>query len=174
MGRLSICLRSAALLGILVAPTALAARPLVGPEGQERPPKLVARAKGTLVHAVPYPHGGEGRGVSDAPGGILLLHTRAETGEMKQLLASGTFAYPTRRQSWSHSRIVGIAADDERVYVLVWATRGYDRVPPPEQMPGERATYTLNVFRLADGELVHRGTPDNMNSKPAQAGAPPA
>ena len=172
MGRLSIPRRSAALLGVLFASTALAARPLVSPEGQERPPKLVAKAKGTLIHAVPYPHG-QGRGLPDAPGGILLLHTRAETGEMKQLLASGTFAYPTRRQSWSHSRIVGIAADDERVYVLVWATRGYDRVPPPEQMPRERATYTLIVFRLADGELVYRGPPDNVNSKP-QAGTPPA
>ena len=174
MGRLSISLRLAALLGVLVASTALAARPLGSPDGQERPPKLVAKAKGTLIHAVPYPHGVELRGVSDAPGGILLLHTRTESGEMKQLLATGTFTYPTRRQSWSHSRIVGIAADDERLYVLVWATRGYDRVPPPEQMAGERATYTLSVFRLADGELVHRGTPDTLNSKPVQPGAPPA
>ena len=174
MGRLSIPRPLAALLGVLITSTALAARPLMGPEGQERPPKLVAKAKGTLIHAVPYSHAGELRGLSDAPGGILLLHTRTESGEMKPLLASGTFVYSTRRQSWSHSRIVGIAADDERAYVLVWATRGYDRVPPPEQMAGERATYTLSVFRLSDGELVHRGTPDNPNSKPVQAGAAPA
>ena len=170
MGRLSISRLSAALLGVLVASTALAARPLMSPEGQERPPKLVAKAKGTLVHAVPYSHARELRGLSDAPAGFLLLHTRTESGEMKQLLASGTSVYSTRRQSWSHSRIVGIAADDERVYVLVWAIRGWDQVPPPEQMPGERATYTLSVFRLADGELVHSAPPGDVNSKPAPAG----
>jgi hypothetical protein len=41
-------------------------------------------------------------------------------------------------------------------------------------MPGEGAAYTLSVFRLADGEFVQRSAPDNLNSKPAQAGALPA
>ena len=73
-----------------------------------------------------------------------------------------------------HSRIVGVAADKERLYVAVWHAKGRGVSPafllPPEKRPKTQRHYDkqleLRMFALADGKLLKRaavpGAPDKV------------
>lgn len=103
---------------------------------------------------------------SNREGGSL-LYTSRETAQMKVLLTSATWSDHRRRQTYFQTRILGVAADNQRIYVLAVSVAQMDRRPEqlnkpmnldtPEagksQRPA-RATFTLNVYRLKDGELL--------------------
>ena len=138
-------MRSSALLLALLA-TALAA---------EEEPVLFVKHAACFVHALPaWPAAGDRVERVVAPGHVL-LHTSRETGRMTRLVeATGTVAVNTRRISYGVTRLLGVAADTERLYVLVWhSARIFDR--PPEEgaaLPGGR--YEMRVFWLADGSAL--------------------
>jgi hypothetical protein len=131
----------------------LCAAALLAEEPKPGKPVLLHSDAACFVHAV--------RGVPEASRpverivgpGHQLLHTIRTTGEMTVLVpATGTVAINTRRISFVQTRILGIAADEERLYVLIWSSgRVYDR-PPDPGAPVEGGRHELRTFWLADGQ----------------------
>jgi hypothetical protein len=101
--------------------------------------------------------------------GFMLLHTARASGEMTVLVpATGTVARGTCRASFVQTRILGIAADAERLYVLLWSVRTWDR-PPERDAPAEGGRYELRTFRLADGHALKAPA---LNTEGLPKGAP--
>lgn len=120
------------------------------------PPVLVAKSDEAFVHALRHSRNPQGWGLGGVQSeGYDLLHTSRKTGEMKRLIRpTGTFSVPTRRLSYVVVRIVGVAADAERLYVALWHSgRIFDR-PPAADAPVEGGRYELQVFWLADGSRL--------------------
>ena len=115
---------------------------------------LVAKGKTYLVHVLPprtVPTEGELSSAMER--GSDLLYTKLETGEMKVLIATGSWSIPTRVPSHAFNRIVGVAVDGERFYTLLW-TSGRQRDLPPANESNKGGTYHLQVFWLADGSRI--------------------
>jgi hypothetical protein len=124
--------------------------------------ELIAKGDGFLVHAN-----------SVAPG-FALSHTATATGERKWLLLSGVPFRPGPPMGFdcisTEQRIVGIASDTERLYVLVRTRHAPPAFMTPPDPGGRRhatptfidggiqygpPTYRLAVYRLADGTALH-------------------
>jgi hypothetical protein len=121
---------------------------------QEQPelkkPVLVGKGTKHFVHALKMsPLRAEGLVEFVVAPGWGLVYTNRESGQMHP---TGTVRINTRRISYSQSRIVGVAADADRLYVLRWQSgRVFDK--PPDAKP-EGGRYELSVFWLADGSLI--------------------
>jgi len=129
-----------------------------GPSDSTRP-KLLVKDKDYFLHALPSAGPGPfSRAVPLASylepsttRGLVLLHTSIGTGEMKVLAAGGTTVDISRAQ-WRNNarpdvyrtRIAGVAADKERIYVVRW-----------DESPDKDPATRLLVFRAATGEQVH-------------------
>lgn len=144
----------------------------------ESGPTLVTKSKEYLVHVIPAAKLGDDLLDRYLPGGLQVVHTSAETGKMNVLVATGSWSIPTRRQSFGQTRIVGISADAERLYVAEWTSgRVWDRPPPPATETTKGGVYHLHVFWLADGsriaerELAGAGLPENVPVEMAGKGA---
>jgi hypothetical protein len=124
-------------------------------------PVLLVKHKDYLIHAVPQSPSGERSLVLDEihpP--LLLLYTSAISGEMKRLAASGHSAVPgppmgIDRIHHTRTRIVGVVADADRLYVVFHTTNWKAMVPEGGRDGAERKKYELLVFRLTDGEKLH-------------------
>jgi len=141
-------MRLSLLLLVLLAP-ALAA---------DEEPVLLVKNAACFVHAIAAWPALPDRGARFervVAGGHALLHTSRETGKMVRLVeATGTVAVNTRRISFLVTRLVGVAADADRLYVVLWRSgRIFDR-PPEEDAPADGGTYELRVFWLADGSAL--------------------
>jgi len=144
--------RHAACLLALLAPVLLAQ----DEEKTPPPPVLVAKSDAAFVHALRQAVIPQGWGLRGGEReGYDLLHTNRKTGEMKRLIRpTGTFSVPTRRLSYVVARMIGVAADAERLYVVLWQSgRIFDR-PPAADAPVEGGRYELQVFWLADGSRI--------------------
>jgi hypothetical protein len=122
-------------------------------------PKLLVKEKDYFLHALPP--GNENwhtRGVKtpgfgfrqSAARGLVVLHTSTATGEMKILAAGGLSVGPDFRNSAPPvylSYIAGVAADKERLFVLVWSSSDFHA----GTSSGE---YHLLVFRPGDGKRI--------------------
>lgn len=130
------------------------------------PPVLITKGTGYYVHAIPGVTSAAPRPVLVAGPplgtGLGLYHTTAETGAMRLLLTSGTtvsiIPMGIDRVDFTRTRIAGVAADAERLYVLVYQRHtSVRREAGPIREPAEyqgRAGYDLIVFRLADAMPV--------------------
>jgi hypothetical protein len=136
-----------------------------------RKPKLIAKGEGYFVHALPplgnpapltreafNNWGGLTRTNVDGP---VILHTALATGEMKTLAAgwlSAQLGPPmgVDRIYYQRTAIAGVAADNQRLYVLQWQTNREETVGVPGEEVGRlNVKYRLLVFRPAKGELVY-------------------
>jgi len=101
--------------------------------------------------------------------GHALLYTSRESGRMTRLVeTTGIVAVNTRRASYRVTRLLGIASDSERLYVLLWFSgRVYDR-PPEEGAALEGGRYEMRVFWLGDGGAL-RSPPLGPSGLPAAA-----
>lgn len=115
-------------------------------------PVLVHSDALCFVHALrAMPEASADRYARAVEGGRALLHTARATGDMTMLVpATGVVAINTRRISFQVTRILGVAADKERIYVLIWSGRVRDRPPAPDA-PAEGGRHELRSFWLADG-----------------------
>jgi hypothetical protein len=114
-------------------------------------PALIHSDAGCFVHALRAPPDASGYVERVVASGRAILHTARATGDMAVLVpATGVVAISTRRLSFRVTRILGTAADEERLYVLVWSGRAWDRPPAPDA-PIEGGRYELRAFWLADG-----------------------
>jgi hypothetical protein len=145
--------------------------PAVQPPGVPSPePVLVAKGKGFLIHAVTL--GSEPAQPKTPPlvafqtaalsQGVAIFHTDTETGKMKALMTSGMLVRQSPpmgidRLYYTATRVAGIAADTERLYVLVSVRKktAMLQARPMENPDFEPATYHLAVLSLADGEALH-------------------
>ena len=125
-------------------------------------PVLVSKGAKHFVHALEMaPLRPKDRVELVVTRGWSLVYTNRESGEMKHLThATGTVRINTRRVSFHQSRIVGVVADAERLYVLRWTSgRIYDKPPAADAKPtGGR--YELSVFWLADGSPIQVTQPN--------------
>jgi hypothetical protein len=121
-------------------------------------PIVLAKGKGFIVHGLP------GRTVAlvrpDPPPPAALLHTALPSGKTRTLLRTGTTVgvpvpMAIDRYPITQKRLVGVAADGERLYVLVWsATWKYEDFAGKGLVIGkapESDAYALSVYWLEDG-----------------------
>jgi hypothetical protein len=146
----------------LLASALLAAAPEPAADPKPGQPIVVAKGDGFVVHTL-----GEanvalaliGQQPATAP---LILHTALPSGRLTVLFRSGTtvgFPIPMgiNRIPYSQTRVVGVAADTERLYVLVWSAewKVLDRGGAgAEVKPPASDAYAVRVFWLADGSEV--------------------
>ncbi|MBM4030566.1 MAG: hypothetical protein FJ291_02135 [Planctomycetes bacterium] len=144
--------RGVAILSL--ASACLAAEPAADGLSRSKP-LLIAKGQDYLVHGVSYPlFDDQARFRAPMWAGAMLLYTTPSNGEMKELVSTGTVEVPTERISFFQRRLLGVAADAERLYAVVWNSgRVFDHAPHPGQRMGG-GTYTLRVFWLADGTPV--------------------
>jgi hypothetical protein len=139
-----------------LAPVLVAAQPAPKPDQLVQ----VAKGDGYVVHALvgpPVPFF-----APQPPAASYLLHTALPAGRLTVLYRSGTTAGIPEpmgydRTPYHQTRVVGVAADAERLYVLVWSARWL--VPDGGGAGGERRPpasdrYEVRVFWLADGSAV--------------------
>lgn len=132
-------------------------------------PRLIASTPECMVHALHAPLDPAGDRFLRRPSStsVAVLWTARASGEMKPLLATGTFAIPTRRRSFTQTRLLGAVADQERLYLAVWRSgRTFDEPPPAADEPFDWTPpestsrrdgaigFALIVFWLADGSQL--------------------
>jgi hypothetical protein len=122
-------------------------------------PQLIAKEKDYFLHALPGAGSGRLSTTALFPAhlepstvyGLILLHTSTATAEMKILAAGGVTKDTTAarfrnnpRPDIYRTRIAGVLADKERIYVLRW-----------HDSPDKDPSMHLLVFRPDTGEQVH-------------------
>lgn len=101
-------------------------------------PRLITSTPECFVHALHAPLDAAGDRFLRRPSStsVAVLWTARASGEMKPLLGTGTFAIPTRRRSFTQTRLLGAVADEERLYLAVWRSgRTFDEPPPAADEP---------------------------------------
>lgn len=131
-------------------------------------PTLVAKGENFLLHSfdkapiaslttVPYAkrdRKGQTETFMKTELGVSLSHTALGSGTMKWLFHSGTFAHNTVRMSYSHRRVLGVAFDNERLYLCVWGTRRVSAEEDGVLPKFERGEIHLLAFWEEDGSLL--------------------
>jgi len=92
--------------------------------------------------------------------GVVISHTNLKTAKMSWLVATGIHSIPTRRISYSVTRLVGLEDDDKHLVVVVFSsgrvfTKG-DR--PPMFADPKNGQYLLTVFDKAKGKSIYSTT----------------
>ena len=150
------------------APPVLEGRPVRDLSRDSSEARLLVKSDTYAVHAL------AGTFTTDAflrrpvHGGITLMHTDLKSGRMTSLFSSGVWEVPTRRISYNRVNLLGVAADDERLYVASWNSgRVFDDAPYPSS-PLEGGQLSLTVIRLADGKTIYQ---DSIKPSPDQIAA---
>jgi hypothetical protein len=149
------CLKGSAALAVMgLALSVLpAAEKVVSPK-----PTLVLKGKHCFIHALPFAPEPTRLRADFLPTGLQLLHTLSETGEMRLLLTSGTreTVGPERalRLHYTQTRIVGVAGDADRLYVVTWTSSDLRDPPSSTADRIKGGSYRLDVFWLVDGSQL--------------------
>lgn len=146
----------------LFAPTLFAAAPEPAVDPKPDQPVVVAKGGGFVVHALGGAAAAPALLAQQPATDTLILHTALPAGRLTVLYRSGTsigtpIPMGINRIPCSQSRVVGVAADTERLYVLVWSAewRALDRGGVGKEMkPPESDAHAVRVFWLADGSEV--------------------
>jgi hypothetical protein len=142
-----------------LAPVLVAAQPALAATAPDQPAQ-VAKGDGYVVHALVGPR--SPFFAPQPPTTPTVFHTVLPEGRLRVLYRSGTtVGIPVPmgidRTPYHQTRVVGVAADAERLYVLVWSTKwmvlGAGDLGAGPGPPASDA-YELRVFWLADGSLV--------------------
>lgn len=143
-----------------LATVLVAAQPVPAPAAAPDQPVQVAKGDGYVVHALIGP--ASPFFAPQPPTTPTILHTALPSGRLTVLYRSGTIiGIPVPmgidRTPHHQTRVAGVAADAERLYLLVWSARWVVLgAGAPGAGPGPPAsdTYELRVFWLADGSLI--------------------
>jgi len=121
-------------------------------------PVIIARGAKFLIHRLLGSIGSRGIGERPSDPVIILTHTDTESGKMRVLYSSGIFLQFTRRATYQSRRIVGIAQDENRLYLAVWETARVftDKDRPPERDYRWIGRYRLIAFWKSDGTQIVR------------------
>jgi len=97
--------------------------------------------------------------------GVVIFHTDRKTGKSTWLIRTGTFEVPTRRVSYSVSRLLGLCQTDTHLAAAVYvAPRVWTR--PPIDPPADVGAYRLVVFEKATGRKTSDVVLDLPNGPP--------
>lgn len=89
--------------------------------------------------------------------GIVIAHTDLQSGKLTWLITTGLRSIPTRRISYSISKLVGLAQDDKRLFAVVYTSGRMftqDDRPPASHDP-RKGQYILYVFSKAEGTKIY-------------------
>ncbi|HKC66327.1 MAG TPA: hypothetical protein VKB86_21975 [Pyrinomonadaceae bacterium] len=114
---------------------------------------LIAKGPGYLIHQFAGSVRPSDFVESVVKPGLTIAYTSVETGEMKWLCVSGTFGTRQRRQIFYSTRIIDLAQDAERLYVLVWESG--PMIYPNGPTEPDKQGYSLQVFWKSDGSQIH-------------------
>ena len=138
----------------------------------EPEPVLLVTRDACFVHSLPAWPDADGAVERVVAPGHLLLHTARPTGRMTRLgEPTGIRAISTRRLSFVVQRVLGVAADADRLYVLRWSNRRLRDRAPEEDATIEGGRYELRVYWLEDAAVLEVPplAPDGL---PTAAGPP--
>ena len=158
------------------------------PTDQERRGTLVLKTPVAMVHLLASPNPYR---YSQPFDGRHLLLTNRENGEMADVLFTGTWSDYKRLATYTQVRLLAVAADDQRLYVLVATVEQLGQRPRPpaesislasaEKQAGARrelsARFSLRVYSLKSGErlllreLTGAGRPDVVPAEGATTGS---
>ena len=111
--------------------------------------------------------------------GVVISHINLETGVMKWLVSTGIHSIPTRRISYSLTRLVGLMQDDRHLLVVVYSSgRTFTQNNRPPLCPDpKKGQYVLQVFSKAEGKKVYSWTfkdsglfPESVPSETTESG----
>jgi hypothetical protein len=134
---------------------------------QDKDPKLIASGPGFAIHQ--FEGFVEDEMVESViRSGIVISHTNLKTGKMKWLVSTGVHSIPTRRISYSISRLVGLLEDERHLIAVVYESgRTFTRTNRPPLGPDpKKGQYILSVFSKAEGENIHTSTFKDSDSFP--------
>ena len=98
--------------------------------------------------------------------GIVILHTDLTTGKATWLIHTGTFEVPTRRISFSMSRLLGLFQTETHIAAVLYnAERIWDHLP--NDPPPDQGTYSLSVFEKKHGKKSFEIELDLSAGRPA-------
>ena len=82
--------------------------------------------------------------------GTVILHTDTKTGQATWIIRTGVYEIPTRRISYSVTRLLGLLQTDTHIVtVSYYAGKIWDR--PPRTTPPDKGGYRLSVFVKESG-----------------------
>lgn len=135
-------------------------------EGEAVKAKLIAKGDGYLVHVLPTQlMAGFGFGLPERCGVLnsngIVMHTTIKTGQMKCLFISGHesargLPMGIDRMHHATSRLLGIIASNDRIYLLTWQARSVVMITGREvQRPSfGQGRYNLSVFDAGNGNKL--------------------
>lgn len=108
--------------------------------------------------------------------GIVVFHTNTRTGQSTWMVRTGTYEIPTRRISYSVSRLLGLLQTDSHIAVATYsAGRVFDQ--PPRVPPPDVGSYRLAVFEKESGKKQFEieivpvpGRPEEVPDETAELG----
>lgn len=123
------------------------------PDPPTNEPVVVAKTETTFIHAFHGLAQQNDRFYRPIHPGIVVMRTDRETGDAKVMLGTGTFSIPTRRISYSISRLLGLYATDTHLAAVVYQSgRIWDR--PPREPDPENGSYRLVVYEIESGKSI--------------------
>lgn len=90
--------------------------------------------------------------------GVVLVYINLGSGEMKWLISTGEYSNPTRRISYSVTRLVGMTQNKDYLLVVLYKSGMMftpDNRPPLDPYP-KKGLYTLQVFSKNEGREIYR------------------
>jgi hypothetical protein len=89
--------------------------------------------------------------------GFVISHTNLKSGEMRWLVSTGFHSVPTRRISYSLTRLVGLVEDGKCLTVVIYASgRLFTKDDNPALNPDPKnGHYILQMFSKADGKAIY-------------------
>lgn len=124
---------------------------------KQKGPKLIAKGEGYTIHgflgSINVPR--QERLERNVAPGAVLYRTDTETGEATYLLTTGTYAIPTRRASFIHSRLVGLLVTDKVIVMAEYRVKTWD--DPPGFGDGDvglTGGYTFHLFDREAGQFM--------------------
>ena len=143
-------------LAVTVALLAVAAPSSAGNHLEDENPKVIASAPGFAIHQ--FKGFVKHRMVESViRSGIVISHTNLKTGEMKWIVSTGVHSIPTRRISYSVTRLVGLIQDDKHLIIVVYSSGRMftQRDKPPSRPDPKKGQYVFQVFSKAEGNNIY-------------------
>jgi hypothetical protein len=100
--------------------------------------------------------------------GIVISHTNLKSGEIKWLVSTGIHSIPTRRISYSITRLVGLIEDEKHLIIVVYDSGRIftERDRPPSHPDPKKGLYVLQVFSKEEGNEIYSYSFKNTDSFP--------
>jgi hypothetical protein len=125
-------------------------------DARDEDPRLIASGPHFVIHQF---NGFVKRGLVESVirSGIVISHTNLKSGEMKWLVTTGIHSIPTRRISYSITRLVGLIDDENHLFIVVYRSGRIftESNRPPFDPNPKKGHYSLQVFSKKEGNEMY-------------------